>query len=253
MSFVVVSVPSGNTWAAKLWKFLQRKPITNWNSYLSVPEGPYVYLTNLYFPQILCGTWVAHAAVNCSVTGSGQFADPTDVNCKNYTVCIKLKDTNMYMMYHTACPTFTVFDPSTSNCTTPEKYTCRRRTPVTIVTDKFKFCSYEGYIADPHPSNCTTFIQCINVFGIFTQLRHTCPAKTYYNPNTTLCDPLYKCKDFYCSSPGRFADTLDPTCRNYYYCIPMYNGTFAQYEIVCPEDMMFHARDKICTMDYYCP
>ena len=241
-SFGLVFVPSGT---AILNVFY---PLLIFDRYIKA----FMYV-HLYFVQVLTNTWLAHAAVNCSETGGGRFADPDDDTCRNYTICIYVKDTDIYIMYNTICPNTSVFDPKASKCTSPDRYDCSKRTAVVSIPEQFKICSSDGYIEDPDHTNCSTYIQCVNILGAFTQLRHSCPPTTYYNPNTTLCDPFYKCpKEWTCSSPGRFANTLDSTCHKYYYCIEMSNGTLAQYDFVCPADTMFHAITKLCTTEYRC-
>ncbi|KAJ8725148.1 hypothetical protein PYW07_016106 [Mythimna separata] len=200
---------------------------------------------------VLCGNCCAQATINCRDTGPGRFADPADGTCKKYTLCIYVRETNLYISYKAACPSVSVFDPTTAKCTSPQQYICKNRNGVTS-TPQFKICTYEGFIADPEYKNCSTYIQCVNIFGGFTQLRQNCPNNSYFNPITTLCESNYKCRKFSCVLPGRTADTTDPTCSRYYYCVLLNNGTFAQYDYSCTNDWKFDPSSKLCTPNYVC-
>uniref|UniRef100_A0A2A4JMS6 Chitin-binding type-2 domain-containing protein n=1 Tax=Heliothis virescens TaxID=7102 RepID=A0A2A4JMS6_HELVI len=200
---------------------------------------------------LLCCAYVAQAAVDCRTTGAGRFADPDDEKCKNYTLCIYVRASDSYLAYNAVCPSISLFNPHISRCTAPTNYVCNH-TILVPNPEPTTICTYDGFIADPEPTNCTTYIQCVKIKGEFTQLRHRCPWTTYFNPNTTLCESNYTCTRFTCTTPGRIPDLADFTCRKYYYCVQLFNGTFAQFTYSCPENSFFNPTTKLCTTHYSC-
>lgn len=192
--------------------------------------------------------WQAHAAVNCTASGAGRIADPADPTCKNYTLCIYVSSTNTYVSYDYVCPTTSLFSPLLSQCST--NYTCPTNTTTTT-----SICTADGFIPDPNSANCSSYIQCVNINGTFSTTTYTCPATTFYNPNTTLCDPSYNCTTttpFTCTSVGRFPNTADTTCQTYFYCVLLSTGVFTQYNYTCPSTSLFNPVSSLCTATYTC-
>ncbi|CAH2062948.1 unnamed protein product, partial [Iphiclides podalirius] len=206
---------------------------------------------------VLSVVWQAQAAVNCTSTGAGRFADPDDTTCQNYTLCVYVSSTASYLSYNYVCPTTSVFDPSTSKCTASGNYVCNVTTASN--TTSSSVCTADGYVADPSSTNCTTYIECVEINGTYTETTLTCPDDTYFDPNTTLCESDYNCTSsdnttftFSCTAAGRFADTADTTCQTYYLCVSYSNGTYAQYEYTCPTTSVFSPTAKVCTTSYTC-
>lgn len=200
--------------------------------------------------------WQAYTTVNCKETGAGRHADRADRTCKNYTLCIYVQATDSYLSYNTACPGVTVFNPKVSKCTSPNTFECKYATskPMPSHSPPQSVCTSEGYIADPNPTNCTSYLQCVEINDVYIEFKHNCPETTYFNPNTTLCESNYNCTDtiFTCSTAGRVADTNDMTCRRYYYCVALYNGTYAKFNYTCPGTTLFNPTSKLCTTRYEC-
>ncbi|KAJ8725149.1 hypothetical protein PYW07_016107 [Mythimna separata] len=193
--------------------------------------------------------WQAHAAVNCTATGAGRQADPDDTTCKNYTLCVYVSSSNTYVSYDYVCPTTSFFDPSVSQCT--NSYTC----PANTTNSTSSVCTADGFFADPNASNCSSYIECVNINGTYTETSYTCPDTTYYNPNTTLCDASYNCTitvPFSCDTAGRFANTADTSCQTYFYCVLLADGTFTQYNYTCPSTSSFNPALAKCTASYTC-
>ncbi|XP_063530441.1 uncharacterized protein LOC134741547 [Cydia strobilella] len=193
---------------------------------------------------VLCCMWQAHAAVNC--TAAGRFADPDDTTCQNYTLCVYDSSTSTYLSYNYVCPTTSVFNPNTAQCTASTNYVCNVTTSV---------CTEDGYIADPDSTNCTTYIQCVEINGTFVETTYTCPDDTYYDPNTTLCESDYNCtttSTFTCTAAGRYANTTDTTCQTYIYCVLASNGTYLEYDYTCPSTSVFNPNTAQCTTSYTC-
>lgn len=189
--------------------------------------------------------WQAHAAVTC--TSAGRFADPDDTTCKNYTLCVYLSSSSSYVGYNYVCPTTSLFNPSSAQCTSD--YTCN----TTTTNSTSSVCTSDGYFADSSSTNCSTYIECVEVNGTYVETTYTCPDDTYYDPNTTYCESDYNCTTtFTCTAAGRFADTSDTTCQNYYYCVYFSNGTYAEYEYTCPSTSTFNPSTKVCTSSYTC-
>ncbi|CAH0721553.1 unnamed protein product, partial [Brenthis ino] len=207
---------------------------------------------------VLCLIWQAQAAVNC--TAAGRFAEPDDTTCKNYTLCIALSDST-FASYNYVCPTTSLFNPTTSLCTT--NYVCNVTSDTTNTTVNNTVCTEDGFVADPSSTNCTTYIQCVEVNGTFTESSLTCPTDTFYNPNTTLCETDYNCTSstndtetatpFTCSAAGRFANSTDTTCKTYYLCVLASNGTYIDYGYTCPTTSVFSPTTHLCTTSYTCP
>lgn len=188
--------------------------------------------------QVLCFAWQVNGAVTC--TANGRYADPADTTCKNYTLCVSLSN-GSYLSYNYVCPSVSLFDPSTAQCS--NSYVCNVTTPV---------CLTEGFFTDPKSSNCSTFISCVNVSGTFVQTTLTCPSNTYYDPVTTLCETDYTCT-FTCTAAGRYANPADRSCQSYFLCVKQTNGTFSQYQYNCTTVSVFSPSTKICTTSYTCP
>ncbi|XP_061706008.1 uncharacterized protein LOC133516954 [Cydia pomonella] len=198
---------------------------------------------------VLCCVWQAHAAVNC--TSAGRFADPDDTTCQNYTLCVYDSSTGTYLSYNYVCPTTSVFNPNTAQCTASTNYVCN----VTTTNTTTSVCTEDGYIADPDSTNCTSYIECVEINGTFVETTYTCPDDTYYNPNTTLCESDYNCtttSTFTCTAAGRYANTTDTTCQTYIYCVLASNGTYLEYDYTCPTTSVFNPNTAQCTTSYTC-
>ncbi|XP_046979022.1 probable endochitinase [Vanessa cardui] len=199
---------------------------------------------------VICLAWDAHAQVNCTSTGAGRFADPNDATCKNYTLCVLVSTTTgQYLSYNYVCPTTSLFNPATSQCTA--NYVCNANT-TTANTTTSTVCTAEGFTQDPTSTNCSSYIQCLSENGTFVEFPITCPDGSFYNPNSTLCETDYVC-GFTCTAAGRFPDPAVTTCRNYYLCVLATNGTYAQYLYTCPSTSVFNPNTRVCTTSYTCP
>ncbi|KAJ3631696.1 hypothetical protein MTP99_012810 [Tenebrio molitor] len=67
-----------------------------------------------------------------------------------------------------------------------------------------------------------------------------------------LCVLCVRAQDYNCTTTGRFR-YQDPTCRNYYLCMP-YNGAFVKSNYSCPSTMIFNPTTQTCssTADAVC-
>ncbi|CAH2062946.1 unnamed protein product, partial [Iphiclides podalirius] len=219
---------------------------------------------------VLSMAWQAQAAVNCTATGAGRFANPDDTTCQNYTLCVYVSSSSSYLSYNYVCPSTSVFDPDTSKCTDSSNYACNVTTAsnttsssnaTTYTTSITSACTDEGYFADPSSTNCSTYIECILINGTYTSTTYTCPDDTLFNPNTTLCEADYNCTDssnsndtFSCTTAGRFANPEDNTCQTYYLCVLVSNGSYVPYEYTCPTSSVFNPNTAVCTAssNYVC-
>ncbi|XP_026326529.1 uncharacterized protein LOC113235148 [Hyposmocoma kahamanoa] len=202
------------------------------------------------FVLLLCLMWQVQAEVNCTRTGAGRFTDGTDATCKNYTLCIFNSVTNTYISYNYTCPTSSLFNPATAQCS--NDYICN----ATNNTTSSSVCTEEGFVADPTSTNCTGYMLCVNVDGVLQEIPDTCPDSSFYDPETTLCVNDYNCTipDFTCTAEGRFANTTDTTCKTYYMCVLLStNNTYVEYRYTCPSTSVFNPTAKICTTSYNCP
>lgn len=208
-----------------------------------------IIIIQLFLLQLLCLVWQVNAEVNCTATGPGRFTDGTDTTCKNYTLCILNSATNTYTSYNYTCPTTSIFNPDTAQCTT--NYKCN----ATNTTTSSSLCTELGYVADPTSTNCTGFITCVDINGVLVGMPDTC-RDLFYNPETTLCDPDYKCppSKFTCTAQGRFPNPSDTTCQTYYMCVFLNtNSTYVEYKYTCPSTSVFNPTAKVCTTSYVCP
>lgn len=198
--------------------------------------------------QVICLVWQVQASVDCTAEGAGRFTDGTDTNCKNYTLCILNPTTNTYVAYDYTCPTTSMFSPDIGQCTT--NYVC----DVTNTPPSTSVCTTEGWMADPTSFNCSSYISCVDINGVFEETSYTCPDTTFYNPQTTLCEPNYICPTiFNCAAVGRFPNTADTTCQSYYMCVSTAGNTYVQYEYTCPSTSVFSPITTACTTTYPCP
>lgn len=185
--------------------------------------------------------------VNCAQTGAGRFPNPADTTCRNYTLCVALNNvTGQFLSYNYVCPTTSLFNPLTRQCTT--NYVCN----VNAVPPNTATCTAEGFIANPNSADCTSFIQCVIQNGVLTQFPQTCPQGTFYNPATTLCEGNYVCP-VNCVTAGRFPDPTSTDCSNYFLCAAAANGVLTRYSYTCPGTSLFNPNTGICTSTYICP
>ncbi|GBP56914.1 hypothetical protein EVAR_33970_1 [Eumeta japonica] len=182
------------------------------------------------------------ATVNCTQTGNGRYPEPGDTTCKNYTLCVYDSSTSAYLAYDYICPTTSVFNPNTHLCTSSDDYTCNTTTSV---------CTSDGYVANPNSTDCSSYIECVEINGTYVETVYSCPDGTYYDPDTTYCEYDYVCT-FNCTSTGRYANTTDDTCKSYYLCVLGSDGNYIQYFYVCPSTSLFDPGTKECTSNYTC-
>lgn len=191
-----------------------------------------------------------------SCTTAGRFANPDDTTCETYYMCV-LASNGSYVQFEYTCPTSAVFNPNTAYCTSSSNYVCNVTSSNTASSS---VCTADGYVTDPSSANCSTYIECVEIDGTYSETTYICPESTNYNPNTTLCDSDYNCTDssnstdsaFSCTAAGRFANTADTTCQTYYFCVSYNNGTYALYEYTCPSTSVFNPTSQVCTTTYIC-
>lgn len=201
----------------------------------------------MIYLQLSSIVWQVHGAVNCTSTGAGRYADTDDTTCKNYTLCVYVSASNSYDSYDYVCPTTSVFSPVSKVCTT--NYVCNNTNSTSS-----SVCTADGYIANPSSTNCTSYIECVEINSTYVETVLTCPEDTYFDPNTTLCEANYNCTTTVsCTSAGRIADTSDTTCQTYYLCVLASNGTLLQYTYTCPSTSVFSPNSDQCTTSYTCP
>ncbi|KAJ0179468.1 hypothetical protein K1T71_005180 [Dendrolimus kikuchii] len=205
---------------------------------------------------VLACSWQASAAYNC--TSAGRYADPDDTTCQIYYLCVYDSSTDTFLSYEYECPTTSVFNPNSAKCTDSSNYTCNV-TSSNSTSSNSSVCTSDGYVADPDSTNCTSYIECVEVNGTYIETTYTCPNSTYFDPNTTLCESDYNCTTddsdsdtFTCTSAGRFANSDDSTCKTYYLCTELSNGTYVAYNYTCPSTSVFNPSSQVCTTSYTC-
>ncbi|XP_022118561.2 uncharacterized protein LOC110995616 [Pieris rapae] len=184
----------------------------------------------------ICCLWYANAAVNC--TGNGRFPHLDDPLCKSYYMCVYLPWSGSYVHYNYTCPSTSLFNPTTAQCTS--NYTCNRAT-----------CTAVGRIPDLS-TNCSGYIDCIYINGAILENRVKCPGNSLFNPASRDCEFTFSCTPV-CLAVGRFPDTKVPGCKNYYMCIRLGNGTLVSYtNYTCPSISVFNPNTQVCTTNYTC-
>ncbi|XP_050296099.1 uncharacterized protein LOC126736000 isoform X13 [Anthonomus grandis grandis] len=143
-------------------------------------------------------------------------------------------------------------------------------------------CTVTGKYANPYDSTCGTYIHCFSwIAGHTTQHIHSCLIGLF-NPITQICDSAYVCPckykistisdttsttvattstspdicavgtSFICSQTGRYASTIDTTCKSYIYCYRYSNGTVGQFGYNCSIGL-FNPSTQTCDLTYVCP
>ncbi|XP_026326531.1 uncharacterized protein LOC113235149 [Hyposmocoma kahamanoa] len=187
------------------------------------------------------GPWHVHAAVDCTATGSGRFIDPDDSTCTKFSLCLYLPGKCQYKAFDYTCPTYTIFDPALTVCTSATNFVCNSK------------CPGEGIFPDPDSTDCTSYLICVGDGKGFVNTVVKCPENTLFNPSTTVCEFDYICpKKVSCSSKGYFANKNDKTCQSYYYCSLLANGEYVRYDYKCPGIWKFSPIFRGCTPLYNC-
>lgn len=132
----------------------------------------------------MCAYWV-QAQVSCTTTGVGRFADPSDTTCKNYTLCVRSATNGTYFSYNYVCPTTSLFNPSSQQCST--NYTCGTTTSTTA-------CPSAGRYPFTSDTTCQTYYLCVLASnGTFSTYNYTCPSTSLFSPTLRRCTTNYTC------------------------------------------------------------
>lgn len=88
---------------------------------------------------------------------------------------------------------------------------------------------------------------------------YTCPCSLTTTKITTLLTeaPPVGCqatnKTFECKKTGRFPDLSDGSCKSYFLCILLENGTISKTPYNCPGSSTFDPQLQTCSIEYVCP
>ncbi|XP_044255393.1 uncharacterized protein LOC123005624 [Tribolium madens] len=132
----------------------------------------------------ICVTVVASAyetlsgSTNCKTTGRFRYSDPT---CRNYFLCVHSHGSLIARDY--VCPESTIFNPSTSRCSTSAhciEDICQNLPP--LVTK----------VADPNGTDCKTYIECVGSTSNSHPVVKTCEIG-YFNKDLLSCSSIPNC------------------------------------------------------------
>lgn len=148
----------------------------------------------------------------------GRFPNFNDRTCQAYFLCSHLQNGSFIKTEYTCRNSF--FDPDIKRCTL--SYVCPCRTSETTSTEMSTTVS--------HVDNATTTTEFL----------------------TTQTGCAVSSKEFQCASEGRFPDHADVTCRNYFLCSKLRNGTFIKTQYQCLRST-FNPLMYKCSSSYMCP
>lgn len=152
-------------------------------------------------------------AEDFTCTATGRYNNPSDLLCKTYYLCSLYGGNFIKTLYK--CPSVSVFDPDLHKCSA--SYTC-------------------SYVTTEEPTTTSTTI--------------SPETTTYENIPEEEGPPI---SDFSCYTRGRFANSNDESCKWYYLCNQLRNGSFIQTPYSCPKNSVFDQEIEICSTLYTCP
>lgn len=161
--------------------------------------------------SLLTDTTTVAAGFQCVKTG--RFENPSDLSCTSYYLCSKYYGTFLKTLYK--CPISTFFDPDLHRCTTQHVCTTATTTIAPTTTDFTKITTESEMVSMLNSSSATT-----------TEINYD---------------------NFICSSRGRYADWYDNTCKSYYLCNQLHNGTLLRTAYSCPSNSVFDQSIYKCT------
>lgn len=148
-------------------------------------------------------------------TATGRFENSDDLSCTTYYLCSKYSGTFIKTLYK--CPLSTYFDPNLHRCTT--QHVCATTTTTAA------------------PISTTT-----NLPELTTEPEMV----TWLNYSSTTTTEAVN-EDFVCTTRGRYANFYDNTCKRYYLCNQLQNGTILQTTYSCPSNSVFDQSIYKCT------
>lgn len=131
-------------------------------------------------------------------------------------------------------------------------------------------CTRSGRFKDSTDDNCGSYYYCSMYNGSFVTAKYTCPSGTYFSPALHRCTINYFCEsatitsptttttlpttisqtateaerkgvqqNFACITVGRYANVNDDSCKSYYLCSRLSNGSFIETAYQCPHNFIF--------------
>lgn len=213
-------------------------------------------------------------------TAAGRFENPNDFSCTTYYLCSKYRGEFLKTLY--TCPVSTSFDPELRRCTT--QHVCASTTTTMVATTIMDFqCTATGRFENSNDLSCTTYYLCSKYYGTFIKTLYKCPLSTYFDPVLHRCTTQHVCAtatttttttnvpettteaemvswlnvtssttetaydDFVCTTRGRYANFYDNSCKRYYLCNQLQNGTLLRTAYSCPSNSVFDQSIYKCT------
>lgn len=198
-------------------------------------------------------------------TTGGRFPDFTDLTCQKYFLCSHLHN-GSFIKTKYQCPKPSIFHPLPEKCST--KHVCPCISIKTTVSSSTKTSTTVETVAttttistisseDPLENSTTEGVTTpISSAPTFTEGFTKVPTTTVAILTTTsysCVPPSTDVPEFKCTSVGRFPDYTDVTCRKYYLCSKLQNGTFIKSSYDCPNTSCINASLQKCSSICRCP
>lgn len=182
----------------------------------SVPPSEGITAAPVLTTPSLCSP--ALPEFTCS--SKGRFPDLSDFTCQRYYLCSQLRN-GSFIKTEYRCPD-SIFHPLTEQCSTDYACPCvTTESPTTSV-----------------PSDGTT-VPLIS-------------STVASNGSETTVGCTLSFTEFECSVNGRFPDLSDPSCRKYFLCTQLRNGTCIKTPYLCLKST-FNPLIHQCSTSFICP
>ncbi|KAK9870790.1 hypothetical protein WA026_009750 [Henosepilachna vigintioctopunctata] len=226
-------------------------------------------------------TNAAQTIAGFQCTSQGRFSVETDATCSSYYFCFYLS-TGRYIQYTYTCPSNTRFDPTLQTCsaaysctTSSETLTSSNAPEANNLRALTSRCEKQGRFLVTTDPTCRSYYYCYFTNGTFIEYSYFCPSGSRFDEISGTCNTSHKCqqstesvssitsndisfqsstttKPLECLSQGRFSVDGDDTCRSYYYCIYLTNGSYISQQYRCPSQSKFNPRTQFCDASYEC-
>nr|XP_023020649.1 uncharacterized protein LOC111509189 [Leptinotarsa decemlineata] len=175
----------------------------------------------------------------------GVFADSQDSTCRKFHVCIRFSLS--YLSIYSTCPEGTFFDHTFRICS--PYYSCQHQLNTTKNIQKVIEMKEVTRIID---SSTDEYAESTTSLSIHLEDSEPIQSSSV-TPEEDSCNQLKDPLHFNCSSQGIYPNLNDHTCRTYYICKFLENGSFHQMLYDCPKKSNFNPRSQMCDVNYICP
>lgn len=173
-------------------------------------------------------TTLATTVQDFQCTETGRFENPNDRSCSSYYLCSKYYGTFIKTLYQ--CPTFAYFDPDLHRCTT--QHVCATATTTTPKVTTITILETSTSKSSAEITTEDEMVSLLNATSTSTQASFSSTEIGY---------------DFVCTTRGRYANFNDNSCKWYYLCNQLRNGTLLRTAYSCPSNSVFDQSIYKCT------